>query len=92
MPYLCLLHTRKKRTDWLNFCTELNLRVLIVWQQAKTLCNIYVKSAEHMQLHNKEIVLQASQAEVMHTTCTIVACQLKNLFLSATFAGAATKG
>ncbi len=76
---LHLLHTKKKRTDWLGFCTYLNVRMLVVWQQTKTLCNMCLKSEEHLQL--KEIVLQASQAEVMHTTSTVVACQLKLILI-----------
>ncbi len=65
------LHTKKKRTYWLGFCTDLNHRVVTVWQQTKTLCNMYLESEEHLQLHNKEIVLQASQAEVIYTNFTI---------------------
>ena len=42
-----------------------------------TLCNMCLKSEEHLQLHKKGIVLQVSQAVVMHTTSTVVACQLK---------------
>ncbi len=33
----------------------------------KTLCNMCLKSVEHLQLHNKELVV-ANQAEVIHTT------------------------
>ncbi|DBB17686.1 hypothetical protein WJX82_003629 [Trebouxia sp. C0006] len=32
-------------------------------EQTKTLCNVCLKPKEHLQLHSKEIVLQASQAE-----------------------------
>ncbi|DBB01725.1 TPA: hypothetical protein ACH3X1_000350 [Trebouxia sp. C0004] len=62
---------KPKRTDWLGFCRDFNLRVVTVWEQTKTLCNLYLKSEEHLQLHEKEIVSQASQAEVVHTTSAI---------------------
>lgn len=28
---LHLLHTKEKGADWLGFCTDLNVRVLVVW-------------------------------------------------------------
>ncbi|KAA6428049.1 MAG: hypothetical protein FRX49_02710 [Trebouxia sp. A1-2] len=57
--------------DWLGFCTDFNLRVVTVREQTQTLCNMYLKSEEHLQLHEKEIVLQASHAEVVHTTSVV---------------------
>lgn len=68
---LHLMHTKKKRTDWLGFCRDFNLRVVTVWKQTKTLCNLYLKHEEHLQLHEKHIVSQASQAEAAHATSAI---------------------
>lgn len=54
--------------------------MVTVWEQTKTLCNTYLKSEEHLQLREKEIVSQASQADVVHATSAavqLVACQLK---------------
>ncbi|KAA6428326.1 MAG: hypothetical protein FRX49_01922 [Trebouxia sp. A1-2] len=65
---LYLLHTKKKRTDRLGFCRDFKLRVVTIWRQTQTLCNTYLKCEEHLQLHEKEIVSQASHAEVVHTT------------------------
>ena len=68
---LYLLHTKKKRTDRLGFCRDFKLRVVTIWRQTQTLCNTYLKCEEHLQLHEKEIVSQASHAEVVHTTSVI---------------------
>jgi len=66
--------------------------VLVVLQQTKTLCNMYLESEEHLQLQNKEIVLQASQAEVIHTTSTKVACQLRLLLIVSNLCGCSHQG
>ena len=50
---------------------EINLRVVTVWEQTQTLCNMYLKCEEHLQLHEKEIVSQASQPEVVRTISVI---------------------
>ena len=68
---LHLSHTKKGRTDWLGFCRDFNLRVVTTWEQTHTLCNLYVKSERHLQLHEKHIVMQAIQAELSHTTSAI---------------------
>ena len=68
---LHLLHTNKGRTDRFGFCRDYNLRVVTTWEQTHTLCNSYMKSEKHLQLHEKHIVMQASQAEVSHTTSAI---------------------
>lgn len=64
---LYLLHTYKKCTDWLGFYRDTNLRVVTVLEQTQTLCNMYLKCEEHLQLHGKEIVSQASHAVVGYT-------------------------
>ena len=70
-PELHLVHTKKKRTDWLGFCRDFNIRVVTVWEQTKTLCDLYLKDEELLKQHEKWIVSQASQAEVAHATSAI---------------------
>lgn len=71
------VHTRKKHADWLGFCRDFSLAVVNVWDHKKTLCNLYLKQEEHLKLHEKQIVLQASQAEVEIHRWQYMACQLQ---------------
>ena len=64
-------YTKNKHTDWLGLCRDFNLRVVMIWEETKTLSNLYLKCEDHLQLYEKEFTSQASQAEVAHATSVI---------------------
>ena len=61
----------RRKTDWLAFAREFTIRVCRVWEDSKSISDLYLKEEKHLQDFQQRIVLQASQAEVAATNSAI---------------------
>ena len=66
-----MLTKNRRKLDSLAFTREFNIRVCRIWEGTKMISDVYLKDQKHLQEHQKQIVLQASQAEVNTTTSAI---------------------
>ena len=72
-----MLHTNPKsnRTDWQDMTREFNLAVSRNWRQTKKLADMFLKHETHLQKYEKQLVMQASLAEVALTSSVISGLQ-----------------
>ncbi|KAL3133885.1 hypothetical protein ABBQ32_008344 [Trebouxia sp. C0010 RCD-2024] len=72
-----LLHTnpRSKRTDWRRVTREFNLRVTRSWQERREVSDLWLKPEVHLKQFEKQLVMQASLAEMNRTSTAIYGLQ-----------------
>lgn len=72
-----VLHTlpKSKLTDWLGLTREFNLSVAKSWKQTHELAGLFLKHESHLKQYEKQLVMQASLAEVAHTSSAISGLQ-----------------
>ena len=58
---------KSKRTDWLGLTREFNLAVTRSWKQTHELADLFLKHESHPKQYEKQLVMQASLAEVAQT-------------------------
>ena len=66
---------KSKRTEWLGLTREFNLAVSRSWQQTHELADTFLKHESHLKQCEKQLVMQASLAEVAQTSSAISCLQ-----------------